>query len=97
MSLQALKRDVAVSMRLREDDLRLIDRGAELSNLSRTEFMRRSALHEAEMAVLQVSLIRMNAEALADFQRAMDAPLSAIPAKLKERLQRPRPVLPMQG
>ena len=37
----ARKRDVAVSMRFRDDDLGIIDRGAELSGLSRTEFMRR--------------------------------------------------------
>jgi uncharacterized protein (DUF1778 family) len=91
MSVQALKRDVAVSMRLREEDLRLIDRGAELSNLSRTEFMRRSALHEAEMAVLQVGLIRMNADALSDFHRAIAASPSEMPEKLKERLGRPQP------
>jgi uncharacterized protein (DUF1778 family) len=39
----ALKRDVAISMRFRIDDLGIIDRGAELNGLSRTEFVRRAA------------------------------------------------------
>ncbi|MER9216798.1 hypothetical protein NKI54_33275 [Mesorhizobium sp. M0663] len=43
----AANRKICVSMRFRENDLTIIDRGAQLLGLSRTEFMRRAALHEA--------------------------------------------------
>ena len=44
------KRDIAVSMNFRDEDLGIIDRGAELNGLSRTEFIRRAALQEAQLA-----------------------------------------------
>lgn len=84
----AQKRDVAVSMRFRDDDLGIIDRGAELSGLSRTEFMRRAALHDARMAILNETIVRLAPEAYEHFVAAIDAPIAAIPAKMLERLSR---------
>ncbi len=82
----AQKRDVAVSMRFRNDDLGIIDRGAELSGLSRTEFMRRAALHDAQIAILNETIVRLAPEAFERFVAAIDAPIAAIPAKMLERL-----------
>jgi uncharacterized protein (DUF1778 family) len=87
----AQKRDVAVSMRFRGDDLGIIDRGAELSGLSRTEFMRRAALHEAQIAILNETVVRLAPEAFEQFVAAIDAPIGAIPAKMRERLSRKAP------
>ncbi|MBW8619751.1 MAG: DUF1778 domain-containing protein [Hyphomicrobiales bacterium] len=87
----AQKRDLAVSMRFRDEDLSLIDRGAELSGLSRTEFMRRAALHEAKLAILNETVVRLNPDAYDHFMAAIDAPVAAVPEKLKERLARPSP------
>lgn len=87
----AQKRDVAISMRFRDNDLGIIDRGAELSGLSRTEFMRRAALHEAQIAILNETVVRLSPEAFAEFVAAIDAPASAIPAKMRERLSRKAP------
>jgi len=87
----AQKRDVAVSMRFRDDDLGIIDRGAELNGLSRTEFMRRAALHEAQLAILNETVVRLSPEAFEQFMAAIDAPVSAVPAKLAERLARTAP------
>lgn len=87
----AQKRDVAVSMRFRDDDLGIIDRGAELSGLSRTEFMRRAALHDAQIAILNETVVRLAPEAFEQFVAAIDAPVAAIPAKLRERLSRKSP------
>jgi uncharacterized protein (DUF1778 family) len=87
----AQKRDVAVSMRFRDDDLGIIDRGAELNGLSRTEFMRRAALHEAHLAILNETVVRLSPEAFEQFMAAIDAPVSAVPAKLAERLARTAP------
>lgn len=87
----AQKRDVAVSMRFRDDDLGIIDRGAELSGLSRTEFMRRAALHDAQIAILNETVVRLAPEAFEQFVAAIDAPVAATPAKMLERLSRKTP------
>lgn len=87
----AQKRDVAVSMRFRDDDLGIIDRGAELSGLSRTEFVRRAALHDAQIAILTETVVRLAPEAFAQFVAAVDAPVAAVPAKMLERLSRKAP------
>jgi uncharacterized protein (DUF1778 family) len=47
MATKATRDETRASIRFRDDDLTIIDRGAELLGLSRTEFMRRAALHEA--------------------------------------------------
>ena len=87
----AQKRDMAISMRFRDGDLGIIDRGAELSGLSRTEFMRRAALHEAQIAILNETMVRFAPEAFAQFAAAIDAPVAPIPAKMRERLSRNAP------
>jgi uncharacterized protein (DUF1778 family) len=71
------KRDIAVSMRFREDDLGLIDRGA--------------ALHEAQLAILNETVIRLSPDAFDQFCAAIDAPIGPIPAKLAERFARKAP------
>ena len=86
-----LKRDIAVSMRLREDDLGLIDRGAALHGLSRTEFMRRAALRDAGAAILNAAMVALSPEAFAHFNAVMDGPVPPLPAKLRERLERAAP------
>jgi uncharacterized protein (DUF1778 family) len=85
------KRDVAVSMRFRDGDLSIIDRGAELSGLSRTEFMRRAAMHEAQMAILNETVVRLSPAAFRTFAAAIDAPLAPLPPKMRERLSRKAP------
>ena len=82
------KRDIAVSMRFREDDLDLIDRGAALGGVSRTEFVRRAALREAQLAVLNEAVTRLSPDAFEHFMVAIDAPPSPAPKKLRERLSR---------
>lgn len=83
------RRDVPVSMRLREDDLALIDRGAASSGLSRTEFLRRAAIDEAQRAILNETVLRLSPEAFAQFVAIIEAPVSPMPEKVKERLARP--------
>jgi uncharacterized protein (DUF1778 family) len=85
------RRDVPVSMRLREDDLALIDRGAASSGLSRTEFLRRAAMDEAQRAILEETVLRLSHDAFAQFVAVVEAPVSPIPDKLKERIARPAP------
>jgi uncharacterized protein (DUF1778 family) len=78
-------------MRLREDDLALIDRGAASSGLSRTEFLRRAAMEEAQRAILSETVLRLSPQAFEAFVAVIEAPLAPVPEKLKERLARPAP------
>ncbi|TIP72069.1 MAG: DUF1778 domain-containing protein [Mesorhizobium sp.] len=80
-----------VSMRFREDDLTIIDRGAQLLGLSRTEFIRRAALHEAQAAILKETVIRVSPQANDAFMQAILSPAAASPPKAAERLRRSPP------
>jgi uncharacterized protein (DUF1778 family) len=91
MAKAAEKRETAVSMRFRADDLGLIDRGAELAGLSRTEFVRRASVHEAQMAILNETMIRFSPEAYDDFIEAIERPPEPMPPKMIERLRRKPP------
>ncbi|WP_431324949.1 DUF1778 domain-containing protein [Rhizobium sp. YTU87027] len=85
------RKETPVSMRFRDDDLAIIDRGAALTGLSRTEFMRRAAVQEAQAAILNASVIRVSPDASEAFIAAIEAPPVAAPAKVAERLQRQAP------
>lgn len=91
MSAGAAKRDVAVSMRFRDQDIEIIDRGAEISGVSRSEFVRRAAVQEAQMAILNETVIQVSPEAFEEFLRMLDEPAGPVPPKLAERLARPAP------
>jgi len=91
MARTGAKRDIAVSMRLERSDLGLIDRGAKLSGLSRTEFMRRAALNEAQFAILNETVLRLSPDAWRLFNAVVEAPITKPPAKLIERLKRRAP------
>jgi len=61
-------------MRLRAEDLAIIDQGAVLSGLSRTEFMRRAAVVEAQNAILNQNIIRLSPDAFEAFVAAIEMP-----------------------
>jgi len=88
---KTLKKETSVSMRFRDDDLTIIDRGAELLGLSRTEFMRCAALHKAQAAILDETVIRVSPDAFNAFVEAISTPAVAPPPKAAERLRRPAP------
>jgi uncharacterized protein (DUF1778 family) len=89
MPAGSANRDVAVSMRFRDVDIDLIDRGAELAGVSRSEFVRRAAVQEAQMEILNERIIRVSPEAFEQFVRSLEEPAGEIPPKLAERLARP--------
>ncbi|MBN9259107.1 MAG: hypothetical protein BGO93_21290 [Mesorhizobium sp. 65-26] len=91
MATTIQKKETPVSMRFRNDDLTIIDRGAELVGLSRTEFMRRAALHEAQAAILNETVIRLSPDAHEAFMQAISAPAAPPPPKAAERLRRSAP------
>ena len=88
MAVQAARKETPVSMRFRDDDLAVIDRGAALLGLSRTEFVRRAALHDAQLAMLNQTVVRISSDTYADFLAAIDGPVQSLPAKAIERLGR---------
>jgi uncharacterized protein (DUF1778 family) len=88
MAIQAARKETPVSMRFRDDDLAVIDRGAALLGLSRTEFVRRAALHDAQLAMLNETVVRVSSDTYADFLAAIDGPTQSLPAKALERLGR---------
>ena len=87
----AARKDISVTMRFREDDLDVIDRGAGSAGLSRTEFVRRAAVHEAQMAILNETTIRLSPEEFAAFEEIISRPVSEPSAKVRERLSRRSP------
>lgn len=91
MAISTPRKETPVSMRFRDDDLTIIDRGAELLGLSRTEFMRRAALHEAQAAILNETVIRLSPAAYDAFMQVISAPAAEPPLKAAERLRRSAP------
>jgi uncharacterized protein (DUF1778 family) len=79
----------AISMRLPESALALIDRAAELSHQDRTEFMLAAAVERAEAEMLDRTSFALSEEAFAAFVDALDNPRPANP-KLR-RLLRHKP------
>src|SRR3546814_12063118 len=85
MAIQAVRRETPVSMRFRDDDLAVIDRGAALLGLSRPEFVRRAALHDAQLAMLNETVVRVSSDTYADFVAAIDGPVRPLPANALDR------------
>lgn len=88
MDTPASRKETPVSMRFRDDDLAIIDRGASALGLTRTEFMRRAAIQEAQAAILNELVIRLSPRAYEDFLKVIDATPSVAPPKVAERLRR---------
>lgn len=85
------KREVSISMRFRSGDLDIIDRGAQLTGVSRSEFVRRAAIQDAQLAVLNETVLRLSPEAFDQFMAAIDSPAAPTPRKMLERLSRKAP------
>lgn len=88
MATKTARKETPVSMRFRDDDIAVIDRGAALAGLSRTEFVRRAALHDARLALLNQVVVGVSSDTYADFLAAIEGPVRPLPAKAKERLAR---------
>ena len=94
MTAATSRKETPISMRLRDEDVSIIDRGARLSGLSRTEFMRRAAVKEAQTAILNETVVRLSADDYARFLEAIAVPAEPPPPKTVERLSRKAPWTP---
>jgi uncharacterized protein (DUF1778 family) len=79
MASGAEKKFYAVSMRLPETDIAIIDRAANLRDRSRTDFVREAALRAAEEIVIDSALIRMSPKGFSAFRSAIAMPAAAVP------------------
>ena len=82
MSNTATK-DHPLSLRLPQADVALIDRAARMKGRSRTEFMRDAAVKEAEMLILDRTMITMSAEGFKAFMDEIDSPAKPVPEMVK--------------
>ena len=76
-------RDSSISLRIRGDQKAIIDRAAEAAGTSRTEFMLRASVKEAQDALLDQRMFVLSEQEYDDFVAALDAP-----AKINPRLQK---------
>ena len=83
-------KDHPLSLRLPQADVALIDRAAKMKGSSRTEFMRDAAVREAEMLILDRTMITMSAEGFKALMDEIDSPAKPIP-EMVELLKRKAP------
>jgi uncharacterized protein (DUF1778 family) len=86
----AQAKDHPLSLRLPQADVALIDRAARIKGSSRTEFMRDAAIREAEMLILDRTMISMSAEGFKAFMDEIDSSATPIP-EMVESLKRKAP------
>jgi uncharacterized protein (DUF1778 family) len=86
----AQTKDHPLSLRLPQADVALIDRAAKMQGRSRTEFMRDAAVREAEIQILDRTMITMSAEGFKVFMDEIDSPATAVP-EMVELLKRKAP------
>lgn len=67
----------AINLRVQQDVRDLIDRAARSHRKSRSEFMIDAARRAAEEAVLDQTLVRVDAEAYAHYLKVLDQPPSS--------------------
>jgi uncharacterized protein (DUF1778 family) len=87
--IERTKRDT-LNIRIKRDLRGLIDRAAELSGKTRTDFVLDAARHAAEDALLDRTIFTLHPKAYAEFLAQLDAP-PAPSARLRRTLQTPAP------
>jgi uncharacterized protein (DUF1778 family) len=69
----------AISMRMPEREIALIDRAAALCGRSRTDFMREAAARSAEEVLMEGRIARMSAAGFAEFLAVLSENAKAVP------------------
>ena len=85
----APKRDT-LNLRIKPELRGMIDRAAELTGKSRTDFVLEAASRAAEDALLDRTIFRVSAEAYAEFLARLDAPPQQN-ERLRRTMQNPPP------
>jgi uncharacterized protein (DUF1778 family) len=76
----------AVNLKMREDTRALIDRAAQMQGRSRTDFMIEASRRAAEDAILDQTVISVNADTYQRFLAILDAPPQSN-EKLRQTMQ----------
>jgi len=79
-----------LNIRIKAAERSLIDRAAELTGKTRTDFILEASRQAAETALLDRTLFVVSAEAYAEFMARLDAP-PAPNARLERSLRKPPP------
>jgi uncharacterized protein (DUF1778 family) len=79
-----------LSLRLPQSDIALIDRAAKMKGRSRTEFMRDASVREAEVLILDRTMINMSAVGFKTFMDEIESPPHPI-SEMVQRLKRQAP------
>lgn len=74
MTLTTTNRDSSISLRMRGDQRAIIDRAAAMTGTSRTEFMLRASVKEAQDALLDQRFFMLDEQEYDDFAAALDKP-----------------------
>ncbi|MEI9992695.1 MAG: DUF1778 domain-containing protein [Rhizomicrobium sp.] len=74
MTVHEPKRRETLNIRIRASERGLIDRAAEATGKTRTDFILEAARRAAEEALLERTLFRVSPEAYAEFVKRLDAP-----------------------
>ena len=90
MTLATSNRDSSISLRMRGDQKAIIDRAAEVTGTSRTEFMLRASVREAQDALLDQRVFMLDAQEYDEFVAALDAPAKENVALQKLMQLKPR-------
>jgi uncharacterized protein (DUF1778 family) len=90
MSRAVERKARALSMRLPEADVALIERAAKRCRLSRTHFVRDAAVRTAEDVLMERIPIRMSPAGFKAFMTALSGPAAAVPT-IVEPFRRPAP------
>jgi uncharacterized protein (DUF1778 family) len=83
MASTRTSRRLPLNLRIKREELGLIDRGASLTGKTRTDFVLEAARHAAEDALLDRTVFTVSPEAYAAFVARLDEP-----PKPNERLRR---------
>lgn len=87
--MTALRRDRQIQIRAPQAAQALIDRAAAAVGLSRSQFMLKTSIREAENTLLDQRIFVLDADQWAAFEAALDAPVDV--AKLDTLLNSPTP------
>lgn len=84
------KKRETLNLRIKPDDRGLIDRAAELTGKTRTDFVLEAARKAAEEAVMDRTLFLVDEERFAAFKAALDAPAQPNERLIKTIQTKPR-------
>lgn len=79
MTGSTIQNEHALTMRMPEADIAMIDRAANLRGRSVSDFVRDAAVRAAEEVIMESAAVRMSSEGFEAFMETITAPAAAVP------------------